>query len=201
MYDKKIKDFVELAASEEPVPGGGSVSAICASLASSLASMVTNLTIGKKKYLEYTSELEDIRLKANELKDKLLECANEDAKAFYPLSKAYSYDKNSPNYLENLENCLKDAAQSPLNIMKYTVEIIKLDSRLADIGSKLSVSDAGTSVMLALGALYGAYTNVIVNTRLMNNKEYANNLEAEAKKLLEYEDLARYTYKRVLERL
>lgn len=201
MYEKTIKEFADLASSSEPVPGGGSVSAICAALSSTLASMVTNLTIGKKKYLEYTNQLESIRNKANEIKDKLLECANEDAKAFYPLSKAYGMDKTSPNYLGNIESCLRDAVMPPLKIMKYTVEIIKMDSALAEIGSKLSVSDAGTSVMLALGALYAAYTNVLVNTRLMNDKEYANNVEEEAKKLLQYEDLARYTYKRVLERL
>lgn len=201
MYDKTIKEFVDLASTSEPVPGGGSVTAICASLASSLASMVTNLTIGKKKYLEYTNQLESIRRKANEIKDELLECANEDAKAFYPLSKAYGMDKTSPNYLSNIESCLKDAIVPPLKVMKYTVEIIKMDSALAEIGSKLSVSDAGTSAMLALGCMYAAYTNVLVNTRLMNDKEYANNVEEEAKKLLIYGDLARYTYKRVLERL
>jgi formiminotetrahydrofolate cyclodeaminase len=54
MKNKTLKEFTELSASKDPVPGGGGVSALAGSLAASLAEMVTNLTIGKKKYLEYT---------------------------------------------------------------------------------------------------------------------------------------------------
>jgi formiminotetrahydrofolate cyclodeaminase len=39
--------------------------------------------------------------------------------------------------------------------------------------------------MLAHGAMYGAYMNVVVNTRLMKDKEYAENLNAEAKTILD----------------
>lgn len=201
MQDKTLKEFGLKAASADAIPGGGSVSAACGALAASLASMVTNLTIGKKKYLEYTEELEEIRKEANEIKDGLLACIDEDAKAFYPLSKAYSYDKTDPAYFDKIEICLRNAAEPPLKMMRYCNHIIELDARLAVIGSKLSVSDAGTSVMLAYGALYGAYTNVVVNARLMNDKEYACNLEDEARELLLIEDLAKDTYNKVLERL
>lgn len=202
MFNKSLKEFSEITASKEPVPGGGGVSASVASLASSLAMMVTNLTIGKPKFIMYTTELEDIRAEADILRSNLLECINGDAKAFYPLSKAYSMDKEKEGYKENLEKCLKDAANSPMLILKYCVRIIDLDDRLSEIGSKLSVSDAGTSVMLAYGAMYGAYINVRVNTRLMADKEYAENLEKEAKELLnEYSVKAMNCYNKVLERL
>lgn len=201
MKDKSLLEFAKKAASGEPVPGGGSVSAACGALAASLASMVTNLTIGKKKYLEYTEELESIKEDADKLRNDFLDCIDEDAKAFYPLSKAYSYDKSEPNYFQNIEICLRQAAEPPLKMMRLCNRIIELDARLAVIGSKLSVSDAGTSVMLAYGALYGAYTNVLVNARLMNDKEYACNLEDEARELLLIEDLAKDTYNKVLERL
>ena len=39
--------------------------------------------------------------------------------------------------------------------------------------------------MLAHGAMYGAYINVLVNTRLMKDKEYADNLTKEAVDLLD----------------
>ena len=41
-----IKEFIHKVISNDPVPGGGSVSAFNGALATSLAAMVANLTIG-----------------------------------------------------------------------------------------------------------------------------------------------------------
>lgn len=180
-----LDEFTSAAASKQPVPGGGGVSALAGSLAASLAAMVTNLTIGKKKFLEYTEELTGIREKAEQLRKELLACIDRDAEAFEPLAKAYSMPKDSEGYAEKMEQCLHDAAQPPFEILKLSAEIVGLDQRLAVIGSKLAISDAATSVMLAHGAMYGAYMNVVVNTRLMKDKEYAENLNAEAKTILD----------------
>ena len=76
METKTLKEFTELAASKEPVPGGGGVSALVASLAASLGEMVVNLTIGKKKYLEFTEELGDIGKELDLLRSNLLDCIN-----------------------------------------------------------------------------------------------------------------------------
>ena len=202
MKNDTLKQFSEKIASKEPVPGGGGVSAAVGSLAASLASMVCNLTIGKPKYIMYTLELEDIKDEVNIIKDNLLDCINLDAEGFYPLSKAYSMDKTTPGYEEKLEECLRNAASTPMLILRYCCRVIDLCDRLADIGSKLSVSDAGTAVMLAYGALKGAYINIKVNTRLMKDKTYVETLEKEANELVdEYSTLTFKTYDKVLERL
>ena len=95
-----IDQFTAASASKEPVPGGGGVSALCGSLAASLAAMVTNLTIGKKKFLEYTDELCAIREEADSLRKELLACIARDAEAFEPLAKAYSLPKETEGYAE-----------------------------------------------------------------------------------------------------
>lgn len=180
MKNKTLQEFTELSASKAPTPGGGGVTAAVGALAASLGEMVTNLTIGKPKYIMHTTELEDIRKELNLIRSLLLECINKDEEAFIPLSEAYKMDKNDQTYEETLESCLKKAADSPLLILKYCVRIIDLDERLAVIGSKLSVSDAATSVMLTQGCLYAAYINILVNTNLMKDKEYADNLNKQA---------------------
>jgi len=202
MKYKTLNEFTEITASKAPTPGGGGVSGLVGSLAVSLSEMVTSLTEGKKKYAEYEEEIQTIKKECEELRIQLLDSIDEDANAFYPLSKAYSMDKEDPNYHSTLEKCLKDAAASPFNILKLVTRVIELDERLAIIGSKLAVSDAGTSVMLALGALYGALINIKVNTRLMADKEYANNLEGYAQILVdEYSKRAYLCYEKVMERL
>ena len=185
MENKTLKEFTELTSSKDPIPGGGGVCALVGSLSAALGQMVTNLTIGKNKYLEYTFELTDIRKELDILRNNLLSCINKDAEAFKPLAEAYALPKDTPGYEEKMEQCLRTAADSPLLILKYCCRIIELDERLAVIGSKISVSDAATSVMLAHGVLYGAYVNILVNTELMKNRDYAEKMNDEAVKLLD----------------
>jgi len=202
MENCTLKQFSEMSASKDPVPGGGGVCGAVGSLAAALGEMVTNLTIGKKKYLEYTFELTDIRKELEILRDNLLGCINKDAEAFEPLAKAYSMPKDSEDYEEKMETCLRTAADSPLLILKYAVRVIELDERLAEIGAKLAISDAATSVMLAHGILYGAYVNILVNTRLMKDREYAEALNKEAVELLdEYSVKALNVYDDICKRL
>ena len=52
LADLTVKGFLDKTASNEPVPGGGSISALNGAIASALAEMVANLTIGRKKYVE-----------------------------------------------------------------------------------------------------------------------------------------------------
>lgn len=202
MYNKTLNEFTIASASKDPVPGGGGVSASVASLAASLAQMVTNLTIGKPKYIMYTSDLESIKRETEILRINLLDCINKDADNFMPLAEIYKLPKDSDGYEEKMEAALKQAAKTPMMILKYCCRIVDLDEQLARIGSKLSVSDAGTSVMLAHGAMYGAFINIKVNTRLMKDTDYANKLNNEAVKLLdEYSVKALNVYDDVCKRL
>ena len=202
MKNWTLEEFASQSASKEPVPGGGGVSAACGALAASLGEMVTHLTIGKKKFLEYTEELTDIQKELSILREELLDAIEKDAEAFRPLSAVYSLPKDSEGYEEKMESCLKTAAASPFEILKKTCRVIELDERLAPISSKLAISDAATSVMLAEGVLYGAHINVLVNTRLMKDRDYAEKLQKEADDLLqEYAERALKVYRYVERRL
>ncbi len=202
MLDMTIREFAAASASKAPVPGGGGVSAMCGALSASLAEMVTHLTAGKKRYAQYEEEIQAIMKQAEELRVQLLECIEKDAEAFEPLARAYAMDKNAEGYAEKMEACLHEAAKPPFMILEYCTKVIELDERLAVIGSKLAVSDAGTSVMLAHGAMYGAYLNVRVNTRLMKDTAYAREVEGRAEALLEeYAERAMNCFSAVRERL
>ena len=202
MENLTLKQFSEAVSSKNPTPGGGGVSAAVGALAASLGEMVTNLTFGKKKYLEYTFELTDIRKELEILRINLLGCINKDAQAFEPLAKVYALPKDSEGYEEKMEECLRKAAEPPFLILKYAARIIELDERLGQIGSKLAVSDAATSVMLAHGVLYAAYVNVLVNTRLMKDRDQADYLNEESVKILdEYSVMALNIYDDICKRL
>ena len=58
LVDLTVKEFLNKVAGSDPVPGGGSIAALNGAIASALAAMVANLTIGKKGY-----ELRQLRMR------------------------------------------------------------------------------------------------------------------------------------------
>ncbi|MEG2203963.1 MAG: cyclodeaminase/cyclohydrolase family protein, partial [Oscillospiraceae bacterium] len=53
LVEQKVEGFVNLMASLEPAPGGGSAAALEGALGAALTAMVCALTVGKKKYAEF----------------------------------------------------------------------------------------------------------------------------------------------------
>ncbi len=200
--EMSTSSFSEVLASSEPVPGGGGASALIGALGAALASMVSNLTTGKKKYAEFESDIQRIIIKAAELRQALLPLIDEDAKCFEPLSKAYSLPKDDPNRDSVMEDALKLACTAPLAIMKAAAEVIELHSELAVKGSTLMISDVGVGVLCCKTALMGASLSILINVRLMKDRVYADALRAETDTLLEkYCPLSDKVYAQVLDSL
>jgi formiminotetrahydrofolate cyclodeaminase len=77
-----ISKFLDETASNSPAPGGGSVSALAASLGAALASMVCRLTIGKNTDATVQIELESVLIKSEKLRAKFTALIDEDTNAF-----------------------------------------------------------------------------------------------------------------------
>ena len=61
--------------------------------------------------------------------------------------------------------------------MELSCRAIELLEEFAAKGSKMVVSDAATGAVLCKGAMLGAAVNVRVNTRLMKDREYADDID------------------------
>lgn len=185
MLDKSLDQFLEELSSSAPVPGGGGASAAAGAMAASLGSMVANLTTGKKKYAEYQTEIEEIIVKAQALRDDFKALIVKDAECFEPLSKAYSIPKDEPGRDEKLEECLKVAASAPYEMVLKAEETAEVLARLAVIGSRLAISDVGVGATLCTSAAEGAAMNVYINTKLMKDRDYAADLNDKTLKAVE----------------
>ena len=177
MDNLKVKEFINVLGSSEPVPGGGGASALAGALGAALGSMVGSLTVGKKKYADVEDDIKALMDEARRISDALLTCINKDAEMFKPLAEAYRIPKDDPGRDEIMEKCLRDAAATPLEIMELSAKAVELLEDFAAKGSKLAVSDAATGAALCRGALQGAAVNVKVNTRLMKDRDYAADLD------------------------
>lgn len=182
------EDFVEILSTKAPVPGGGGASALVGALGTALGNMVGSLTVGKKKYADVEADIIALKQKADVLQKELLALVEEDAKAFEPLAKAYSLPKETEE--EKAEKArvmaivLKDACAVPMDIMRKCCESIELIEEFAAKGSVIALSDAGVGAAFCKAALLGASLNVFINTKSMEDREYAESLNAEANAMI-----------------
>ena len=182
-------EFSDELFSSAPAPGGGGASALIGALAASLSGMVCSLTSGKKTYAMYQEDISRIADKASKLKQDLLNMIDEDAKSFLPLSKAYSLPKDTPEQKkrrdEVMQECLKTACQTPVNIIKAAHEVSVINEELCAKGSRLAVSDAGCAAAAARAAATGAWLNVVINLNLIKDDEYVKYVNQNIKPIVD----------------
>lgn len=180
MLEKPATQFLAELSSNAPVPGGGGASAAVGAFAAALGMMVTNLTIGKKKYADYEEEVKAVRDRLERLRDQLIDLVDADAVAFEPLSKAYSIPKDDPARGTIMENALYEASIVPMKIMETILAAAQDLEILVEKGSRLAVSDVGVGILFAQAAIEGASLNVYINTKSMKDRERAAALDAKA---------------------
>ena len=178
--------FIDELASAAPTPGGGGASAYVGAVASALASMVGNLTTGKKTYAAVEDEVQDALRDLEGVRAKLLALIESDARAFEPLAASYRMPKATPEAAKQaaLQLALGPACDVPLAIMRACAEVIDYADFLARNGSKLAVSDAGAAAVLARAALVAASMNVYINAASMDDESRADGYRAEADALI-----------------
>lgn len=187
--EQVIQDFLDVLSSKEPVPGGGGASALCGAVGNALGQMVANLTVGKKKYAEAEPEIKEHLEKMVQLQAEFTALADDDAKVFAPLAKAYSLPSETEEQkaykAEVMETNLLAASAVPLQIMEKSMQMLTILDRLADIGSRMAVSDVGVAVQSTRAALLGAAMNVYINTKSMKDRNKAEELNNSANKMIE----------------
>lgn len=194
-------EFAAALAAKTPTPGGGGASAAVGALGAALCSMVANYTVGKKKYAAVEEDVKAILAEADSLRGRLLELVDEDSAAFEPLSRAYGIPKDDPGREKVMEQCLRQAAAPPMELLRLSCRAIELHRELLDKGSVMVLSDVGTGAVLCWSALYGAWLNLKVNTKPMADRAYAEGLNAQADELVnKYWKIAEEVYEAVMKR-
>ena len=201
-----IQEFLDVLSSKEPVPGGGGASALAGALGNALGQMVSNLTIGKKKYALVEDEIKELAERMKGIQGQFTQLADQDAKVFAPLAKCYSLpsgtEEEKAYKAEVMEARLLDASLVPMKIMEKAAEMLEIMDILADKGSRMAVSDVGVGVQFIRTALLGAVMNVYINTKSMKNREKAEEMNEKAERLIrEGTEAADRIYQKVLGQL
>ncbi|MEO8277024.1 MAG: glutamate formimidoyltransferase [Thermoanaerobaculia bacterium] len=162
-----LAGFADELSSDSPAPGGGSVAAYAGALAAGLAAMVANLSHPKRGFEARQTELENVAVRGQALKDLLLAAVDADTAAFDRYLAAMRLPKENP-----AERAIRDAAmveatiatiEVPLATLEHCPEIVELCLEIGSIGLQASLSDAGTGAAMARAAASGAFQNVCIN--------------------------------------
>ena len=187
LQDLTIKEFLEKTYGKEPVPGGGSVSALCGALSVALAEMVVALTVGKKKYVDVEEELKPLALQMEETRKSFLDFIDRDAEAYQNVFEAFKLPKSTEEEIARRNKIIQEetlkAALVPLSVAKKGVEIMPLILTIGNKGNRNAVTDACVAMMCARTAVLGAILNVRINLSCLDDREMADNLSRECDNL------------------
>ena len=171
MVEQSVAKFVEVLGSKEPVPGGGGAAALAGALGAALGAMAASLTVGKKKFAHAEGELRTAIEELNGISKRYLELAEEDAKAFLPLSKVYGMPKGTDEEQKAraaaMEEALNVAIQPPYNMVRLCRQCTDVLERIERNISALVISDLGCAASLTIACVDCAVLNVFVNAKMM----------------------------------
>src|SRR5262245_39636053 len=164
-----IASFFDQVAAGTPTPGGGTVAAFVGALAACLATMVANLTIGKKKYAAVEAEMLELKREAERLRGELLALARRDSEAFEAVLKARRAPQSTPAEQAEREAAIavaeREACRVPLESARACLGVLALCEVAARHGNVNAASDAGVAALLARAAGDGALLNVQINLK------------------------------------
>lgn len=189
LTQKPVHTFLDELASSAPAPGGGSAAALGAAIGAALVSMVANLTVGKKKYVDVQEDIQRILERSETLRRRCVELLEQDVTAYTKVSEAYRMPRETDEQKEArsaaIQEALKGATSVPMALAEACVQILKLCPETAEKGNLRAVSDVGVGALMAEAALRAAALNVWINLGSIKDQDFVLKEGGRLKALLE----------------
>ena len=187
-YQKEtIEKFLEKLGSSDSMPGGGVASSLVAANGISLILMVCNLTIGKERYKENEQLVILVKDEAEKLKEKFLELMDKDAETFKVMEKVFAM----PNFTEEeksirkekMQEACKICCETPREMIEYALKGIELANSILGKSNKSAESDLIVSAIFLKAAIKGAWENIAINLKYINDEKFVKDQESFKQKI------------------
>lgn len=187
LTERTLSQFLDELASSSPAPGGGSVAALAGAAGAALASMVCNLTIGKKKYAEVEDELKAVLEQTEILRKELTQLVDKDTESFNAVMAAFALPKVTEEEQAARSSAIQEATKAatliPLAVMKATEKALVQARTVAQKGNKNSSSDAGVAALMLQAGCAGAALNVRINLGGLKDTDFVQQIAKQTKEI------------------
>ena len=186
--DLTIDQFAARLASSDPVPGGGSASAVAAALGASLVTMVASLTTGRPKYVDHEPMLALAAATGTRLSERFLALADEDAEAYAGYAAALKMPRETEDQIAARTQAMRSSArassEAPLRCLEACLDLVGAAEALAGRSNPNAASDVDVAALLGEAAARGAAANVLINLPSTGDPEYEGDTTARVTELL-----------------
>ena len=206
LIDLKLNEYLDILISDEPAPGGGSVSALAGAQGAALMAMVCDLTIMKKKYADVHEFCGKMKTEAEQLYRDLSAAIDKDTDAYNLVAAAFRMPKETDEEKAARKQAIADgtleATKVPFGVMQMAMKGLELADKLYGHFNTNCASDYGVGVLNFMACIRGAWLNVKINLPGVKDEAFAKAAEAEGKEIMaKGEEIARRLYAKIEEEL
>jgi formiminotetrahydrofolate cyclodeaminase len=166
MREQTVGGYLERLAAREAAPGGGAAAALHVAQGAALIAMVARYSSGEK-YAEHADRVPAITAESDQLRERALELAEEDARAFGAVADAYKLPRADGEQKAARSRAIADAlagaARPPADVIEVAARVIALAEDLLPVGNPNVVTDIAAATEAARAAATTARVNVEIN--------------------------------------
>jgi glutamate formiminotransferase/formiminotetrahydrofolate cyclodeaminase len=156
-------------------------------MGAALGTMVANLSSHKRGWDDRWEEFASWAERGAKLQKRLLELVDEDTDAYNSILDAFGMPKSNEEEKAArsaaVEAATKKASMVPLTVMKEACKNYELLAEMISKGNPNSVTDAAVGVLATRACIRGAFLNVKVNVKGLQDRTFADSLLAEGREM------------------
>ena len=196
MYrDESIDSFLGDLADKEVEMGGGSLIGLNLASVCSLILYISNLTLGKKKYVDVQDEVRVIMEEARRLKEESLEIIDKDKEVLEEILLTYKLREEEK---EEYEKALTKSVDFSFEVLNKALSVLKLSRKITGVGNLMLVSDFEICAHMAYSAVECSITNIKINLLNLEDENYIEKAKIKYLKILDEayeikEDILKFT--------
>ncbi|MCE1166275.1 MAG: glutamate formimidoyltransferase [Bacteroidetes bacterium] len=184
-----VRDFVELVGARTSAPGGGSVSALAASLGAGLGAMMGWMSYGNKKFEHLDAKMRKFIPPLHYAMKELISMIDADTNAFNDYMLAMRMPKNTDAEKKirhaKMQEGLKKAVEVPLKVMRTADSCWDTMNEMSKYGNLSSASDLEVGAKCLETGIWGAFKNVKINLPQIEDENYKSEVIKEGEEILD----------------
>lgn len=182
-----LTDLLDAFASNQPVPGGGSASALAGAVGTSLLIMVAGLPKTRHGTPEERDALTAAADRLRPLRDELASLIDRDSEAYTSVIKAYRLPKSTEpeqsSRRDAIDAAMRAATDAPLATIRACERVMREAETISSGGAPSAASDVAVAIELLKTAARGAALNVDTNLATLNDEDYVARVSQERRDL------------------